>query len=329
MVGSHLLYELLQRHDRVRAIHREDSDLDRVKRVFGYYSTDAEKLFHRIEWHCANVLDLPQLAMAFRDVTHVFHAAAYINFNPSNYSKLRKANVEGTANVVNLCISHGVRKLCYVSSVATLGTSMDGGLIDEETHWNPEAKNSVYAITKYGAEMEVWRATQEGVPAVIVNPSVILGPGFWGSGSGAIISLAARGTTYFTPGGTGVVDVRDVARAMVQLMDSEIANQRFVLNAENCSFKHLITHLAKSLNSKAPTREVPKWIGILASWLDGFSSVIFGTKHNLPRATVRSLFTVSQYDGSKIKRHLPHFKYTDFSETVAHISETYRNDRTS
>jgi nucleoside-diphosphate-sugar epimerase len=323
LVGSHLLYELLKRYDRVRAIYRAESDVQQVRHIFTYYTSEADELYNRIEWKCANLLDIPKLSEAFEGVTHVYHAAAYISFDSKNYAELRKANVEGTANIVNLCISNAVAKLCYVSSVATLGTPLDQEPANEDTHWNPEAKNSVYAITKYGAEMEVWRGTQEGVSAVIVNPSVILGPGFWTSGSGAIISLAARGTRFYTPGGTGVVDVRDVARAMLCLMYSEISNERFVLNAHNISFKELISRFSSQLQAKAPSTQIPKWLCTLTSYLDGLSSTLLGTKRKLPLATVRSLYTVSRYDGSKIERQSPDFTYTPFEDSVRHISEKY------
>ncbi|MDX1463970.1 MAG: NAD-dependent epimerase/dehydratase family protein, partial [Marinirhabdus sp.] len=175
LVGSHLLYRLLKAGKQVRAIHRKNSSLENVVKVFSYYTDDAESLYQQIEWFEANILDITKLELAFKDVEWVYHAAAYVDFNPKNYHKLKKANIEGTANIVNLCIANSVKKLCHFSSIATLGDVVGDSKITEETYWNPEVKNSVYAITKYGAEMEVWRGTQEGVPAVILNPGVILG----------------------------------------------------------------------------------------------------------------------------------------------------------
>lgn len=201
LVGSHLLYALLQKGQQVRAIHRKGSDLNNVKKIFGYYSEDAASLFNSIEWMEANITNIPQLEDAFKGVTQVYHAAAYVDFKPKNYYKLKKANIEGTANIVNLCLTFKVEKLCYVSSIATLGTPVNGQPITEETHWNPESQNSVYAITKFGAEMEVWRGSQEGLKTVIVNPGVILGEGLWHKGSGSIVKRVAKGLTYYTTGG--------------------------------------------------------------------------------------------------------------------------------
>jgi len=184
MVGSHLLYFLLKENTKVRAIYRKDSDIKAIKKVFALYTNEVDMFFNKIEWVKANIIDIPALTLAFQNVTHVYHCAAIINFDPSKYKVLKKANVEGTANVVNLCLANNVKKICYVSSVATLGKTLNNQPINEETHWNPDDKNNVYAITKYGAEMEVWRGTQEGLDAVIVNPGVIVGTSPDGDGNG-------------------------------------------------------------------------------------------------------------------------------------------------
>ncbi|MCB0464194.1 MAG: NAD-dependent epimerase/dehydratase family protein, partial [Aequorivita sp.] len=188
LVGSHLLFFLLKKNERVRAIHRKSSDIQSVKKVFALYTPEVESLFNKIEWIEADITDIPALKEVFMGIKKVYHCAAFISFNPSKYKVLKKANVEGTANIVNLCLANNIEKLCYVSSVATLGSNLKDQLISEETSWNPDEKNSVYAITKYGAEMEVWRGTQEGLDAVIVNPGLILGTSPDNGGSSIIIS---------------------------------------------------------------------------------------------------------------------------------------------
>ena len=220
LVGSHLLLKLAKQNQSVRAIYRKGANLERVKTVFSYYSKNSKSLYENIEWAEADLNDLPKLTLAFKDITHVYHCAAYISFDPSNYKILRATNIKGTANIVNLSIANKIEKLCYVSSVATLG--YDADLITEETKWGGNQNQSVYAISKYGAEMEVWRASQEGVAAVIVNPGVILGPGFWNSGSGLLFKLVRKKQGYFTNGRTGYVAVNDVTKAMIDLMDSDI-----------------------------------------------------------------------------------------------------------
>jgi len=218
LVGAHLLYSLINNGENVRAIHRKSSDLEAVKNVFSFYTNEPEILFTKIEWMVADITDVPSLTPAFKDIDYVYHCAAYISFNPRHYSTLKKVNVEGTANIVNFSLSHNVKKLCYVSSIATIGKTANGSLITEETEYNPEEDNSVYAITKYNAEMEVWRGTQEGLDAVIVHPGVILGEGIWSSASGGILRTVYKGVKYYTTGGVGIVDVQDVAEVMISLL---------------------------------------------------------------------------------------------------------------
>ncbi len=322
LVGSHLLYFLLKKGLTVRATHRKSSDLESVRKVFGYFTEDPDPLYERIEWIEANITDIPALETAFDGVTEVYHAAAYISFHPKHFQKLKKANIEGTANMVNLSLKHNVRKFCYVSSIATLGSTLDGSLIDEQTAWDPEGDNSVYAITKYGAEMEVWRGSQEGLDVIIVNPAVILGSGYWNSGSGVIIKMAAGGTKYYTSGGVAVVDVVDVVRAMTELMDSDIRNQHYVLSAENMYYKDLMSNIAGAVGVEPPGSSISKWKIDLFRKLDWLSSKLFRTRRRMLKATVNSMFKVSFYDGSKIGRDLG-FQYTPVSETIDRVGKNY------
>ena len=201
LVGAHLLLTLVNNGEKVRAIHRVSSNLDAVKNVFSYDTCETQTLFNKIEWIIADITDVTTLEAAFKNIEYVYHCAAFISFNPRHYSVLKKVNIEGTANVVNFCLTEGVKKLCYVSSIATLGKTTDGSFSTEETEFKPEEKNSVYAITKHEAEMQVWRGTQEGLDAIIVHPGVIIGEGIWNSASGGIFRTISKGLRYFTPGG--------------------------------------------------------------------------------------------------------------------------------
>lgn len=324
LVGSHLLYFLLKENNNVRAIHRKSSNLQAVKNVFEYYVSieEAEFLFNKIEWQEADITEIPALKDAFKDITQVYHAAAYISFNPKHYNKLKKANIEGTANIVNLCLAHSIEKLCYVSSVATLGSSINGAKITEETHWNSEEKNNIYSITKYGAEMEVWRGTQEGLNAVIVKPGVILGEGFWNSGSGVIIKTASKGIPFYTDGSMGLVDVKDVVNAMVTAMQSSEKNTSYILVAENVKYRLLLSEIAKNLNVKLPKKRAPKWVLLAFSKIDWFISKIFRTKRILLKATVNSLYTDSNYSSLKIEKEL-NFTFTPIEKTLKRVCKHY------
>ncbi|GEQ84574.1 NAD-dependent epimerase [Patiriisocius marinistellae] len=326
LVGSHLLYFLLQEHNAVRAIYRESSDREKLKQIFSYYSSEIseiEKMYSRIEWVVANINDIPALETAFKGITRVYHAAAFISFNSKDFRKLKKINIEGTANIVNQCLLHKVEKLCYVSTIATLGSTVDSSLINEKSDWNPEAKNSVYAITKYGAEMEVWRGTQEGLNAVIVNPGVIFGEGFWSTGSGIIMNIGSRGIPIYTSGGVGLVDVRDVVSVMIKLTQSEIKNERYILVSKNIFYKDLMTTLALAFNKKPPRKSIQKWKLMMVSNVDWFFNLIFRTKRKLLKATVHSLYDTSFYDSSKVKNELV-LNFIPFEDTLSRVTESYK-----
>lgn len=322
LVGSHLLYFLLKEHRTVRAIHRSSSNTDAVKNVFSYYGNDAESNFNNIEWVEADITDIPALSEAFKGITHVFHAAAYISFDPKHYHKLKKANVEGTANMVNLCLANSIQKLCYVSSVATLGSTLDDSLISEETHWDPANENSVYAITKYDAEMEVWRGMQEGLNAAIINPGIIFGEGFWNSGSGVILKMIAKEPPYYTPGGMGIVDVQDVVSVLIKLMNTNNTGQRFILVGKNLLYHELLSEIANLQHKKPPQKKISRWKLMLFSTLDWIWTGLFGGRRKLLKATVRSLYTVSFYDATKVTSTL-NFKFTPYQQTLQRVTKAF------
>ncbi len=322
LVGSHLLYFLLKEEKNVRAIHRKSSDLILVEKVFSYYIEDYKNLFKKIEWVEADLTDIPRLSDAFSGITHVYHAAAYISFNPEHFDKLTKSNIEGTANIVNLCIANNVEKLCYVSSVATLGTKPNGGLINEETEWQAEADNSVYAITKFGAEMEVWRGSQEGLKVAIVNPGIIFGAFPKIAGSSVIIKMVKQKMPFVTTGSIGIVDVVDVVNVLIQLMVSNIVGQRFILVSKNISYTELLSKIALNLNMKAPTKQIAKWKLMAFSRVDWFIHKIFNSKRIILKSTVNSMYTTSNYDASKIEKVLD-FQFKDYEETISNAVSTY------
>ncbi|HET8803702.1 MAG TPA: NAD-dependent epimerase/dehydratase family protein, partial [Aequorivita sp.] len=206
----------------------------------------------------------------------------------------------------------------YVSSVATFGSALNGEFISEENQWNPEERNSVYSITKFGAEMEVWRGTQEGLDAVIVNPGVILGTSPDGDGSGTIIALGSSGIPFYPSGGMGVVDVQDVVKAMLLLMDSEIKNEQFILVAENITYKELLSKMARLFGKKPPFKKLPKKLMLFLSSADWLFSKLFGKKRKLFKATVHSMFKTSFYDASKVKSSLE-FQFTPLEMTLERI----------
>jgi len=316
-IGSYLLRQLVAKGERVRAIKRATSPMSLVQDI-----TD------KVEWFEADILDLGSLEEAFQGVTHVYHAAAVISFNPKEAGRMRAINVEGTANIVNLCLEYKVKKLLYVSSVAAIGRSETDINVNEETKWKQSKLNSNYGKSKFKAECEVWRGIEEGLNAAIVNPTVVLGAGIWSNGSCKLFQRVEQGLSYYPEGITGFVDVRDVARASIQLMNSDVSAERFLLSGENLSFLDFISTTAGHLGKPAPTKKVNKNTLIWLSRLDWLKSKLSGSHPLLTKETANNSSHINKYDGSKITRFIP-FKYTPVETTIKETCKEVIACRTS
>ena len=325
LVGAHLLFTLIDNNEEVRAIYRKTSDLNAVKKVFSYYTSEVDRLFNKIDWQLADITDILSLEVVFKNIDYVYHCAAYISFNPRHFKTLKKVNVEGTANVVNFCVSEKVTKLCYISSVASLGKTEKESLITEECEFNPNDRNSVYSITKNQAEMEVWRGSQEGLDVVIVQPGVIIGEGIWSSASGGIFRTIAKGLKFYTPGGIGIVDVKDVVTAMIYLTKSELKNQAYILVGENILYEKLLTKISNKLHRKAPKLLISKTLMLSFANFDWVLNKLFKTRRKLLKSTVRNLFKRSFYDSSKITT-TTNFNFRDLDKTIERVAGNYRAD---
>ncbi|WP_162126568.1 NAD-dependent epimerase/dehydratase family protein [Flavobacterium phycosphaerae] len=303
LVGAHLLLHLAENEVDVRAIYRQAYTIKRTMDLFSLYQKD--HLFPKIEWIKADITDIPSLEIAFEEIYYVYHCAALISYDPKDEHKLRKTNIEGTANIVNLCLAHNIEKLCYVSSIAALGDlAAHEKQITEETEWNPEAPHSDYAISKYGAEMEIWRAKQEGLDVVIVNPGVIFGAGFWEQGSGKFFTEVKKGFPFYTTGTTAFVSVTDVVKIMMRLMNSIVTGERYTVVAENLTFQKVIFTIAENLNVKKPKREAKPWMLALAWRFDWLTSTFFNTKRKLSKYSANALSSSNSISNDKIKNAL-------------------------
>lgn len=322
LVGSHLLAHLIQKNEAVRAIYRSKESLKNVRKVFSYYKSLDISSFDKIEWLEADITDVPSMIPAFDDITQVYHCAALISFDPADYREMRKVNIHGTAIIANLCIDKGVKKLCFVSSIAAIGDDAQKEVADEENEWQGNEKNHGYAITKYGAEMEVWRASQEGIDVVVVNPGVILGSGFWKSGSGKLFSQVYSGFRFYSEGVTGFVGVEDVVKAMIQLMKSSIKNERFVLVSESLSFKEVLFHIADIFGKKRPSKKVKRWQAELFWRWEWLASKLSSKKPRMSKHSAKSLNHKTYYSNQKIKSTLS-FEFKTIEQVIEKTCSEY------
>lgn len=302
LVGSYLICDLLKAGKNVRALKRKNSDLAIVRKVFSKYFPGDKEMFNKVDWVVGDVLDIFSLEDALEGISQIYHSAALISFNPSDRNKMMKINIEGTANIVNIALEKKIKKLCYVSSIAALGRADNDKITTEETHWKTSKNNSYYAISKYGGEREVWRGVKEGLDAIVVSPSVILGSGGNDSLSTRLILTIWKGLKVYTKGMNGYVDVRDVARSMVQLMESEIVNERFIINSENLFYRDFFILLAGFLGKKPPSIMAPRIVQELAWRFFKITAFISGTKPFITKETARTSRNIHHYSNEKIKK---------------------------
>ena len=325
LVGAHLLMDLIKEEMPIRAIYRSEKSLNKVKKVFAAYNIDWESSLQKIEWVQSDLLNPDVLLDSFDGVDYVYHCAAMVSFNKKDKDMLFKVNIEGTANVVNLCLENGVKKLCYVSSTAAIGKAPKGGVRDEECDWQNDGTFSNYSVSKYFAEMEVWRGSEEGLDVVIVNPSVIIGPGDWNESSSNLFLKVWNGLKYYSTGVNAFVDVRDVSKAMIALMNSGVKSERFLVIGENLTFQELFNSIATSLKKPLPKVEVKKWMANLIWRIEALKSALFGTTPLVTKEAASSALSKVNYSNEKIKKEL-NFEFTPIKEAINHTSKIFLKD---
>lgn len=305
----------------IRALYHNEKNIARTKKLFAHHGKSS--LFKTIEWVEGDITDVPSLEPAFAGVTHVYHCAANMSFDPKDEEMLRKVNIEGTANMVNCALDFGVKKFCHVSSIAALGDPViPGSVITEETEWNPEVYHSDYQISKYGAEMEVWRGWQEGLKVVIVNPGLIFGYGYWQQGSSAVLKSVKRGQYFYTTGTCGIVAVEDVTEIMVRLMDSDINAERFTLVAENPDFKTLLDIIAKGMGKRGPVIYATKLLTAVAWRIDWLLSKLLMRKRLLTKHMAQTAYSTEPMDNSKVIKAL-NYTFTDMKPCLEKLAAEY------
>lgn len=291
-LGAELTHQLTLQGLKVRALRRESSKIPALL-------TNNNS----IEWFTADVNEFSTLEDAFEGITKVYHCAGMVSFDPKDKRKLIRINIEGTSNVVNLCVQYNAR-LLHVSSVAALGQPKKGQQITEDDYWEYSPHVHTYAISKYEGEMEVWRGIAEGLEAVIVNPSVIIGANAGYQGSGALFKLVKNGLSFYTNGVTGLVDVSDVAKSMIMLMNSELHSERFTISAENMPFETLFSKIAEGFKLKAPAREAKPWMLGIAWRAARLATLLTGKSFGITSDTARSSITANYYSNTKIQNTL-------------------------
>lgn len=310
LVGSHLLMELAALKEPVKALYRNNIPASLIH-------------LQHVEWVSGDLLDIQGLETLLEGVTKIYHCAAMVSFKAADKAAMMQFNINGTTNLVNAAILCNVKKLVFVSSVAALGQVKNEAQLDENLYWDQHSQKSVYGKTKYLSEMEVWRGMGEGLEVAIVNPGIILGESDWNKGSSAIFKSVYNEFPWYTEGVTGFVDVVDVARAMVGLMESNISGERFILSNVNLSYKQILTMIARGFGKNPPHKKVnPILAAIVWRW-EAVKSFFTGKDPLVTKETTATAMTRRYFDNKKLLQQLPGFTYTAIETTIERICMFY------
>lgn len=312
LLGSYLLRMLVKEgYSNIRALKRKTSSTALV-----------DKIKDKIEWLEGDIRDVFVVEDAMKDIAQVYHCAAIVSTNPKDFREMMEVNKEGTANVVNAALREDIQKLVHVSSIAAIGRRKKLQTISEDTKWERSSWNSQYAISKYQSEMEVWRGSAEGLNVAMVNPSVIIGSGKWDYSIAPIMKRIWKGFRYYPVGGTGFVDVRDVATFMIRLMESDISDQRYILNSTNLSYQSFFELIAKALNKKPPNVKVGRFLKEMSWMADWFRSKLTGSPQLITKASADQTSRTFVYENDKSLQAFD-FQYIPIEKTIAQMANQF------
>lgn len=312
-IGSYIIKNLVEKGHLVRALRRSLS--------LPFYLP--EKVLQKVEWVDGDVLDPYALNKAMEGADQVVHAAALVSFAPRERTQMYKVNIEGTANVVNAAVEQGLKRILHVSSVAALGRSATGETINEAKPWVDSKSNTHYAISKHHAEVEVWRGYAEGLTGLIINPSTVLGYGDWNRSSLTIFKSIYKGFPWYTRGVNGFVGVEDVAEAAVQLLLSNLTEQRFIVSSENWSFEKLFTQIAEAFQKKPPHRLATPQAGALIWRLEKLKSLLTGISPLVTKETANVAHMETYFDNRELLQALPGFSFTTLQAVIKEACQQY------
>ncbi|MEM6772236.1 MAG: NAD-dependent epimerase/dehydratase family protein, partial [Bacteroidota bacterium] len=277
-----------------------------------------------VDLRYGDVNDPNSLLAAMQGVDTIIHTAAVVSFLPSERDLMLKVNGEGTANVVNMALEAGVRRLIHLSSVAALNRVDGGPVVTLADRWPAERPNTSYGESKFAAEREAWRGQAEGLEVAVLYPSLILGQGdFSGHNTTALWRMVAKERSFFPEGMTGVVSLADVVSATLEVLRRNKDGDRFLLNATNLSWEQLLTRIARSIDAKPPTVRMPAWQSAFLWPVEALRAKLSGSRPLITRESHRNVQASFRYDGSAYSKATGN-AYRDIGTVIAEIGKKYK-----
>ena len=323
ILGRVIVLELLKQGKKVRATKRKSSNINDVKHSFQFYTENPEEFFNKIEWIDVDFDDIDSLKTALINVEEVYHCAAKVSFHPDDRKEMYHSNIVGTRNLLFACENSSVKKFCFVSSVAVLDGTDENGKVTEDSNFNPKLHHSKYAKSKHFSEMEVWRASAEGLKTVIINPGVIIGSGNWQSSSGEIFGTFEK-FPYAMSGSSNYVDVRDVANIAIALMERNIFGERFLIISENKKLVE-VANLIRQKLGKSQAKVLPKWILNVGYVLNLLLGWLIPPLRLLNRINIQAVTSHHLLSNNKIKDRLD-YQFIPITESIDFHLKNYLKD---
>ncbi len=321
MLGGHLLWHLLQKRERVRVLKRQTSSVKEIQLIFQFYNDNLDAYAEKIEWAIGDVLNYNSLQQAMQGINTVYHCAAVVSF-AQNPNQLLETNIQGTQNILNASLKANVRHFCFVSSIASLGDVAKGEMADEQSFRYEEKGSSAYSQSKYLSEKLVWEAIGKSLPAVIVNPGVILGAALPATGTMQLFGAMQKGLPVYTKGGSGYVAVEDVCKAILLLTEKAVTGERFVLVGENRSNQEVLNFIADALGKRRPFIHGRKFWLLPLAGLGKFIAKFFGKTFLFDRGTIKAALKRELYSSKKIQERF-HFEFTPIEKCITDIARFY------
>ena len=331
ILGRVIVLELLKQGKSVRATKRRNVQkgvlkLDEVKNSFRFYTENPDEFFNKIEWVDVDFDYINSLKEALNGVEELYHCAAKVSFHPKKKKEMYHTNIEGTKNLLFACENSSVKKFCFVSSIAVLDGLNENGEIDESSDFNSKLEHSAYAKSKHFSEMEVWRASAEGLKTVIVNPGIIIGSGNWQHSSGEMFGSFEK-FPFAMPGTSAYIDVRDVAKISIELMDKNIFGERFILISENKKYAEVGNFVREKLGLKK-AKIIPNFVLKIGNILNSLFGWLFPILQMANKTNIEAVTSNNKISNKKIKEKL-NYQFIAVEESLAFHLNNYISDKKS
>ena len=321
-VGTYLLYELLKGNSSIKSTYRKEKNKELTEEFFKLKDLNHPKLFNKIIWVKMDLTEMSSLDELYYGINIIYHCAAFVSLAKRHKNLLMETNVEGTSNIINYAIKHKIKKILFISSIASIGAKDYDSIINEDHSWNHKINHTDYALSKYKSELEVWRGSQEGVPAVIVNPGFIIGSHFWNRSSSSIFKRIYNGLKFYPTGKISLVSVEDVVIASIKLMNSKIQNERFILVSENMNYKEFLDLISKNLGKSLTKYPLKKPLLYIIYFFDIILSFLRIKKRFMSKALISTFNNNQEFNGNKIKKFIS-FKYEKIDKKVKKICKDF------